>query len=80
MSGCDKTTLEKLLIGIHTEIAQVMLSDLRNPEKRSPQLYGQIIKFLKDNGVDILYVSRDKGKSAFGELMEAVKEEMEMQQ
>ena len=77
---CEKTALEQLLIGIHTEVAQMMLDDLRNPEKRSPQLYGQIIKFLKDNGIDVLYVSRDNNKSAFSELMNAVQEEMEMQQ
>ena len=77
---CEKTALEQLLIGIHTKVAQMMLDDLRNPEKRSPQLYGQIIKFLKDNGIDVLYVSRDNNKSAFSELMNAVQEEMEMQQ
>lgn len=72
-----KSALEALLIDIHTEVAETMLDDLRNPEKRTPQLYAQIIKFLKDNGIDLLYCNKDKGKSAFGRLMEDVQEQME---
>jgi hypothetical protein len=77
MSDNTKSALEELLVSIHTEVAETMLEDLRDPDKRSPQLYGQIIKFLKDNGIDLLYCNKDKGKSAFGALMEEVQEQME---
>ncbi|UCR90947.1 putative packaging maturation protein A [Ralstonia phage RpY2] len=45
--------LEELLSQIHLEVAQQMLADLRDEEKRTPALYNAIIKFLKDNGVEI---------------------------
>ncbi|PTS86429.1 hypothetical protein DBR00_02420 [Pseudomonas sp. HMWF032] len=46
--------LIELLGELHSELANQLLLDLENPEKRSPQLYAQIIKFLKDNGIDAL--------------------------
>ncbi|UCR91160.1 putative packaging maturation protein A [Ralstonia phage RpT1] len=45
--------LEELLAQVHLEVAQNMLADLRDPEKRTPALYNAIIKFLKDNGIEI---------------------------
>ena len=75
-----KSALEGLLVQIHSEVAETMLADLRDPDKRTPQLYGQIIKFLKDNGIDMLYCEKGKNKSAFSELIGAVKEQMESYQ
>ncbi|MEI2606503.1 hypothetical protein V8O11_22295 [Erwinia aphidicola] len=49
----SQSLLEQLLSQLHLEMAQTMLADLRDPEKRSPQLYNAIIKFLKDNGIEI---------------------------
>lgn len=43
-----------LLQEIHSALAEQLLADLRNESKRTPQLYSQIIKFLKDNGIDAL--------------------------
>lgn len=75
-----KSVLEELLVAIHSEVANNMLADLRDPDKRTPQLYGQIIKFLKDNGIDILYCEKGKNKSAFSELISEVKSQMESYQ
>jgi hypothetical protein len=75
-----KSVLEELLVAIHSEVANNMLEDLRDPDKRTPQLYGQIIKFLKDNGIDILYCEKGKNKSAFSELISEVKSQMESYQ
>lgn len=72
-----KSVLEALLVEIHSEVAQNMLSDLRDPDKRTPQLYGQIIKFLKDNNIDILFCEKGKNKSAFSDLIGEVKAQME---
>ncbi|WAX26274.1 hypothetical protein [Ralstonia phage p2106] len=47
------TKLEELLAQVHLEVAQNMLADLRDPEKRTPALYNAIIKFLKDNGIEV---------------------------
>lgn len=46
--------LVELLSELHSELASQLLDDLQNADKRSPQLYAQIIKFLKDNGIDAL--------------------------
>lgn len=47
------TVLEQILSQIHNELATQMLADLRDPDKRGPQLYNVIIRFLKDNGIEI---------------------------
>jgi hypothetical protein len=43
----SQSLLEQLLEAIDTEKAQYMLADLRNPEKRTPQLYNAIEKLLE---------------------------------
>lgn len=37
---------EKLLLSLDTDTARYMLADLRDPNKRSPQLYNSILKML----------------------------------
>ena len=56
--------LEQLLGQLHLEMAQTMLTDLRDPDKRSPQLYNAICKFLKDNGIEIEPESLEAKESA----------------
>ena len=56
--------LEQLLGQLHLEMAQTMLADLRDPDKRSPQLYNAIIKFLKDNGIEIEPRSPEEAEKA----------------
>ncbi|AZC49482.1 hypothetical protein C4K35_1889 [Pseudomonas chlororaphis subsp. piscium] len=46
--------LIELLKELHSDLAEQLLADLHSEEKRGPQLYNQIIKFLKDNGIDAL--------------------------
>ncbi|MGR3967814.1 hypothetical protein FW800_25620 [Pseudomonas sp. 910_23] len=46
--------LIEILQEIHSELATQLLADLRDDSKRGPPLYNQIIKFLKDNGIDAL--------------------------
>lgn len=43
---------ESSLGELHERLAQLFLEDLMDPEKRTPALYAQIIKFLKDNGIE----------------------------
>ncbi|QVW21413.1 hypothetical protein KJF94_15985 [Pseudomonas hormoni] len=38
--------LERLLEALDTEKGQFMLQDMRDPEKRSPQLYNAVEKYL----------------------------------
>ena len=75
----SNSALEELLVQIHCETAEAMLDDLKDPDKRTPQLYGQILKLLKDNGIDMLYIKSQGQKSAVCELMAAVEEQMELQ-
>ncbi|MBS0878867.1 hypothetical protein [Tatumella sp. JGM82] len=45
----DIKQFEDLLLIIKTETATMLLSDLYDEEKRTPQLYNSIIKFLDNN-------------------------------
>lgn len=62
--------LVELLKEIHSALAEQLLADLQNPEKRTPQLYSQIIKFLKDNGIDAL----PKGGNPVSSLLDGLKD------
>lgn len=62
--------LVELLKEIHSALAEQLLADLQNAEKRTPQLYSQIIKFLKDNGIDAL----PKGGNPVSSLLEGLSE------
>ena len=67
--------LMKLLEAIDTEMALKMLNDLRNPEKRTPQLYQAVNRFLDrhDFGIKSLMVD----SSVLGELQETAVKALE---
>ena len=48
----ERKELEDILGHIHKTMLNDMLEDLRNPEKRTPQLYNAVIKELERNGID----------------------------
>lgn len=67
--------LMKLLEAIDTEMALKMLNDLRDPEKRTPQLYQAVNRFLDrhDFGIKSLMVD----SSVLGELQETAVKALE---
>ena len=73
----DYKGLESLLGNIHEEMLQNMLNDLRNPDKRSPQLYNAIIKELERNGIDCVPKAGDCEENALSKLLKATKENFE---
>lgn len=68
----SQATLERLLELIDTEKAQYLLADLREPEKRTPQLYNAIEKFLERHKFAISKLTPDE--SILGELAAALAE------
>ena len=73
----DYKGLESLLGNIHEEMLQNMLNDLRNPDKRSPQLYNAIIKELERNGINCVPKAGDGDENALTRLLKATKEKFE---
>lgn len=73
----DYKGLESLLGNIHEEMLQNMLNDLRNPDKRSPQLYNAIIKELERNGIDCVPKAGESEENALSKLLKATKENFE---
>ena len=69
--------LESLLGNIHEEMLQNMLNDLRNPDKRSPQLYNAIIKELERNGINCIPKAGDGDENALSRLLKATKQRFE---
>lgn len=62
--------LELLLQELDSERARLMLIDLRNEDKRSPQLYNAIAKLLEQHKFNISKVQPDTG--VLGELASAL--------
>lgn len=73
----DYKGLESLLGNIHEEMLQNMLNDLRNPDKRSPQLYNAIIKELERNGIDCVPKAGEGEENVLSKLLKATKENFE---
>lgn len=73
----DYKGLESLLGNIHEEMLHNMLNDLRNPDKRSPQLYNAIIKELERNGIDCVPKAGEDEENALSKLLKATKESFE---
>lgn len=63
---------EELLQRLDCESAKFMLEDLRNPEKRNPQLYNSIIRLLDRHKMVLTKVEADEG--VLGELASALPE------
>lgn len=66
--------LEDILAQIQEKLYEVMLNDLNNPDKRSPQLYNAIIKELERNGIDCVPKAGEDQENAFTQLLNKVKE------
>ena len=47
MNGFDVNSFEDILLSIKSETASMLLAGLMDEEKRTPQLYNAIIKFLE---------------------------------
>lgn len=60
MNSFDISSFEDMLLAIKSETASMLLADLMDEEKRTPQLYNSIIKFLEMNKDHIVkYMSDD---------------------
>ena len=69
--------LEELLGNIQETLLDNMLEDLKNPDKRSPQLYNAIIKELERNGINCVPKAGDGDENALTRLLRATKENFE---
>lgn len=68
----SQSVLEQLLEAIDTETGRNLLADLRDPERRSPQLYNAIGKYLERHKFAIAKLKPDEG--LLGELAQALAE------
>ena len=66
--------LEQLLQALDSESARLMLKDLQDPEKRTPQLYNAIGKLLDRHKFNISKVQPDE--SILGELASALPDDV----
>lgn len=64
---------EELLSEMHDYLLKDMLEDLKNPDKRTPQLYNAIIKELERNGIDCIPKAGEDQQNALQSLLEGVK-------
>lgn len=76
MSQDMRSALEVLLELLDTEKAQYLLADLRNDEKRTPQLYAAIDKLLTRHAFTIKKLAVDA--PVLGELQSALDEFQKM--
>lgn len=68
----SQSVLEQLLEAIDTETGRNLLADLRDSERRSPQLYNAIGKYLERHKFTIQKLQPDMG--LLGELADALNE------
>ena len=68
----SQSVLELLLEAIDTETGRNLLADLRDPERRSPQLYNAIGKYLERHKFAIAKLKPDEG--LLGDLAQALAE------
>lgn len=57
----SQSVLEQLLEAIDTETGRNLLEDLRNPERRTPQLYNAVGKYLERHKFAIQKLQPDEG-------------------
>lgn len=55
-----------------------MLSDLKDPAKRTPQLYQAVIKELSRNGINCVPKAGEDGDNALASLLKATKDNFEL--
>lgn len=63
---------------IQDNMLENMLNDLKDPEKRNPQLYNAIIKELQRNGINCVPKAGEDGDNALASLLKATKENFEL--
>lgn len=57
----SQSILEQLLEAIDTETGRNLLTDLRDPERRTPQLYNAVGKYLERHKFTIQKLQPDEG-------------------
>lgn len=72
----SENVLERLLEALDTDMARKMLADLRNDDKRTPQLYNAVGKLLERHKFTIAKLKPDA--SLLGDLAAALSEVPEL--
>lgn len=74
MTTRDKT--EALLEDIHNILLKDLLEDLKNPNKRTPQLYNAVIKELERNGIDCIPKAGEEAGDTLKAILDNVTENL----
>lgn len=74
MTTRDKT--EALLEDIHNILLKDLLEDLKNPDKRTPQLYNAVIKELERNGIDCIPKAGEEAGDTLKAILDNVTENL----
>lgn len=72
----SKKDLEEILGDIHRVMLKDMLDDLKNPDKRTPQLYNAVIKELERNGIDCVPKAGDEAGDTLSKILASVKDNL----
>lgn len=74
MTTRNKT--EALLEDIHCILLKDLLEDLKNPDKRTPQLYNAVIKELERNGIDCIPKAGEEAGDTLKAILDNVTENL----
>lgn len=77
MKNKESLDREDILSLIQDSMLENMLEDLKDPEKRTPQLYNAVIKELSRNGINCIPKAGEDGDNALASLLKATKENFE---
>lgn len=72
----NRKDLEGVLGDIHKVMLDDMLEDLKNPDKRTPQLYNAVIKELERNGIDCVPKAGDEAGDTLSKILASVQDNL----
>lgn len=72
----NRKDLEDVLGDIHKVMLDDMLEDLKNPDKRTPQLYNAVIKELERNGIDCVPKAGDEAGDTLSKILASVQDNL----
>lgn len=72
----NKETTESVLEDIHKILLRDLLEDLKNPDKRTPQLYNAVIKELERNGIDCIPKAGEEAGNTLKAILDNVTESL----
>lgn len=72
----SRNAVEELLSVIHNQLLDDLLEDLKDPDKRCPQLYNAVIKELERNGIDCIPKAGEGAGDTLSKIMDSVREDL----